>query len=64
METQWEYKIIRRSMSDEPMDEINALGRDGWEMFFYHGSAQWYRYWFRRPLPGPSPTFHTGQRTG
>ena len=31
-------------------DEMNKLGREGWEHYFYWQTAMSYRFFFRRPL--------------
>jgi hypothetical protein len=31
----WEYKVVSRNIADDPQlgeDELNALGKDGWEL--------------------------------
>ena len=30
----WEYHVVSRKMADDPLgeDELNALGKDGWEL--------------------------------
>jgi len=48
--TSYEYYVIERSLSDTPIDEMNMLGEQGWEMFFFHASPGWYRYFFRRVI--------------
>lgn len=51
----WEYRGLFQTTSNPPMDKINELGMEGWEMFFHESSAQWYAYWFKRPLPPEPP---------
>lgn len=51
----WEYKIFRCISITE--SEMNALGRDGWELVStdYHNS----KYFFKRPIHS---TTNTGPR--
>lgn len=54
---QWEYHIEQGSLSiTEDTADLNALGREGWELVAVcwvppHHDA-W--YWFKRPVPEPS----------
>jgi len=45
----WEYKVLARSLDDLPgADELNALGRDGWELAGTVSAAEQVYYYFKR----------------
>lgn len=46
----WEYIRLFSTYSSPPMDSIRQLGEEGWEMFWHESSAQWYAWWFKRPI--------------
>lgn len=46
----YEYKTLFSNRSDVLLNEMNALGQDGWEFVFFHASAQWYMYYFKRVI--------------
>jgi len=46
----YEYYVLERPISPIPIEDMNMIGAQGWEMFFYHASAACYRYFFRRVI--------------
>lgn len=47
----WEYKIVEKTTADEPQrieNELNALGRDGWELVGVVPVATGVRFFFKR----------------
>lgn len=49
----WEYRIITREATDAPLseDELNALGRSGWELVGVSALAGKTSFFFKRPRP-------------
>ena len=47
----WEYKQVRRDLSSEPpmsVEELNALGKDGWELSAVLAAAPAAYFYFKR----------------
>jgi Domain of unknown function (DUF4177) len=47
----WEYRVVSRSVGDEPIvieDELNALGRDGWELVGVVALHRDVQFYFKR----------------
>lgn len=51
----WAYKHVNGTLGASTEAEMNALGQDGWELYFYEdgyvsGYGTWYRSVWRKPL--------------
>jgi hypothetical protein len=46
----WQYKVIGRSANDAPLtdEELNALGRDGWELVGVAPADKSVQFFFKR----------------
>jgi hypothetical protein len=48
----WEYQVISRNVDQLPLNqgELNALGKDGWELVGLIGLANTVQFYFKRIL--------------
>ena len=47
---EWEYKVVKRKLADGPLstEELNALGKQGWELTGVMPSGDVAQFYFKR----------------
>lgn len=50
-ETRWEYRLVEQNSAEPlPLDQLNTIGRDGWELSAILPHKQRLLYYFKRTM--------------